>query len=251
MNLMAGLVALVLCQAEAKDEALGAAKKVVELKNYAWKGTMKFEGNLPFGNNEIPEMKFEGSHDADKGTHMLTDSNEYLKVGDKTVTRPRGEWRVVESRDGDGERRGGGRGGMGRMFGAFGGTPKAPHDELKDPDQAISDVRKEDAKEKAGEVECTVYTCTLREDAARENAPFGRMIERMGDAEITGSVKLWVDESGQILQYQSTTKVIASFQGNDFEISVVRTTEIKDIGKANVEIPEDAKKAMETRRQDN
>jgi hypothetical protein len=251
---MTGALAILLglFQAEAKDEAIGAAKKMVELKNYGWKGSMKFDGNLPFGgNNEIPEAKFEGSHDADKGTHMLTDSTEYLKVGEKTVSRPRGEWRLEEERDGGGGFGGrGGRGGMGRMFGMFGGAPKMPHEELKDPDGKISDVKKEDAKEKVGEVECAVYSCTLREDAARDMAPFARMLERIPDSTVSGSLKLWVDESGQVLKYETTTKVAASFQGNDFEVSVIRSTELKDVGKAKVEIPDDAKKVLETKKSD-
>jgi len=247
------LLAALLAQAEAKDEAIGAAKKVVEMKNYSWKGSMKFEGNLPFGGNngEMPEMKFEGSHDADKGTHMLTDSTEYLKVGEKTVSRPRGEWRIVDPQDQGGfGGRGGGRGGMGRMFGMFGGAPKLPSEELKDPDGKISDVKKEDAKDKVGDIECVVYACTLRDDAAREMAPFGQWLERMGNSEVTGTLKFWVDESGQILKYESTTKIVASFQQNDFEISVKRSTEIKDVGKAKVEIPEDAKKLLEKKSSD-
>jgi hypothetical protein len=242
--LATALVALM--QSDAKDEALGAGKKLAESKNYSWKGSSKFEGDLPFGGNQgqaMPEIKVEGSHVDGTGTRILTETSEYIKVGDKTVTRPRGEWRVVEENAGDGFR-GGGRG-MGRMFGGFGGVPKAPHDDFKNLDTKITDIAKAEAKEKIGETECTVYSGKLQDDAAKEGLPFGRMLERMGDATVTGTFKYWVDGEGNLVKFQYSTKVAASFQGNDFEFTFVRAVEISDVGKAKVEIPDDAKKALE------
>ncbi len=240
--------------AQEKDEVAAAAKKLTETKNYAFKGTSKTEGNLPFGGGGggaggIPEQKFQGVYDSATGLVVSNDANEWVKVGDITVTRPKAEWRVVEQPAAGGGGRGG-RGGMGGMMGGmFGGAPKAPHEDLKDFGTKLAGAKKADAKETIGETECSVYSGDLTDEATKESLPFGRMMERFAaDAEIKGTSKVWIDGEGNICKYETTVRVAASFQGNDFEISIVRTVSVFDAGKAKVEIPEGAKAAIEKRK---
>jgi len=239
-----------------KSEVGDAAKKIAESKSYSWKGSLKFEGQLPFGGGggggggaDIPEQTFSGSFEDGVGSHILTDASEFISVGDKSVTRPRGEWRMVEAPGGGGGGGGGGnpfgRGGMGRMMGMFSGTPKSPHDELKEIDTKLSSAKKSALAEKVGEIDCTVYECELTEDAARENAPMGRFLDRIPDTQVSGTLKVWVDGEGRPAKFQLTVKVSASFQGNDFEVSTVRTVSISKFGETKVTIPEDAKAVLE------
>ncbi len=247
------ILALAVCfvvQTE-KGEVADAAKKVADAKSYSWKGSLKFEGQLPFGGGggggggDIPEQTFSGTFEDGVGSHILTDTSEFISVGDKSVTRPRGEWRMVEAPGGGGGGNPFGRGGMGRMMGMFSGTPKSPHDELKDVDTKLSTAKKSAMNEKVGEIDCAVYECELTEDAARENAPMGRFLDRIPDAQVTGTLKAWVDGEGRLVKFQLTVKVAASFQGNDFEISTVRTVSLSKFGETKVTIPDDAKAVLE------
>lgn len=243
-----------------KAEVCAAVEKAVLDEGYTWTGTQKFEGQLPFGGRggggggagAIPESRFSGRHQKGVGTHLVTDSMEFLTVGDKTVSRPRGEWRLVGSPEG-GDRPGGGRGPGGRgmggaFFGMMGGIPRAPHQDLQNLDRKISKAHKAAAGERVGETDCDVYECELTEDAAREAAPFGRFLERLEDSEVIATLKACVDGAGRLVRYTLSIKVSASFQGNDFEITAMRTVTLADFGTAKVEIPADAKAALEGRR---
>lgn len=222
-----------------KDEIVAAGKKVIEGKSYSWSGTLKFEGQLPFGGGqEIPEAKFSGTQDG-HATHIVTDSAEFIRVGDRTVRRPRGEWRLVEENP-EGEFR---RGGFGRFMGMM-AAPRSPADEFAKLEDSIRHASKADATEKVGDAECTVYSGDLTEEAALQAAPMGRMVERMG-GEASGTFKVWVDPEGRICKYEVTIKVSGSVQGNDFEITSIRTVTLKDFGTAKVEVPPEAKAALE------
>lgn len=240
-----------------KAEVCAAVEKAFAEASYSWTGTLKFEGQLPFGGRggrggggQIPESKFSGHHQKDVGTHLLTDSMEFLTVGDKTISRPRGEWRLVGRPEG-GDRfgGGGGRGMGGAIFGMIGGPPGPPHLDLQDLDRKISKAHKAPAGERVGETDCDVYECELTEEAAREAAPLGRFLERLDDSQVIATLKACVDSDGRrLLRYTLSIKVSASFQGNDFEVTTSRTVTLADFGAAKVEIPADAKAALEGRR---
>jgi hypothetical protein len=239
-----------------KDEVCAAVEKSVGAESYSWKGASKFEGQLPFGGRggggEIPESKFSGRHQKDVGTHLLTDAVEFITVGDKTVSRPRGEWRLTGSQEGGDRPGGGGRGpggrGMGGMFGMLGGSPRAPHQDLEGLDRKIAKAHKAAGGERVGDADCSVYECELTENAAREAAPFGRFLERLEDSEVTATLQAFVDAEGRLLKYVLKIKVSASFQGNDFEVSTSRSVTLSDFGSAKVEIPAEAKAALEGKR---
>jgi hypothetical protein len=232
-----------------KEDLVNAAKKVADAKSYSFKGETKME--LPAiggqgGGNQDPQ-KFEGKHEAEVGTHILTDSQEVVKIGNKTASRPRAEWRVTTDGAEGGDQGGGRRGGFGRMLGGMGGRARAPHEDFKDFGSKLEKVTKSDKKETIGEYECDVYNADLTEDAAKALLPGGGMMGRMqqqAEIEIKGKGKFWVMD-GAIVKSELTASLVGSFQGNDFEMSATRTTSIFDIDKTKVTIPEDAKKAID------
>ena len=236
-----------------KDDVAAAAKRAVEAKNYSFKGETKtdmpsFGGG---GEQERPPSKFKGKHDSEAGSHILTENQEIVKFKGKTAVRPRADWRVIDESEEGGQRRrrrGFGRG-MGRMLGGGRGFV-APHEELKDFDAKISKAEKTDATETVGEIDCSVYNVTFTEEAALAMFPVGRMMERMEDAELTATGKLWIDGEGNILKYQTDVSFSGAFRDNDFEMSRTRTVMLYDIGRTEVKIPESAKKAIEGQEED-
>ena len=120
-----------------------------------------------------------------------------------------------------------------------------PHEDLKDFGDKIDEATNTDKTEMVGETDCTVYKITLTEEAATAMIPMSRMLERMEDVEIEGTGKVWLDEDGNIHKYTTNVTVVASFNGNDFEIGMERTVSVYAIGKTEVEIPKGAKKAIE------
>jgi len=233
--------------ADEKEDLANAAKKSSEAKNYSFKGESKTE--LPaFGGGQggPQESKFEGKFESGVGTIILTDQQEIVKVGGKTASRPRAEWRVTND-NAEGGGGGGGRGGRGGMMGGMlgRGTTKAPHEDLKDFGAKIEKATKADRKETIGETECEIISFTLTEDAAKAMMPGGGMMGRMAqDATITGEGKAFIAD-GAIVKIEVTVKITASFQGNDFEVTTTRSTLIYDVDKTKVEIPADAKKAID------
>lgn len=251
MNSIA-LLAFLVCPAQDKDDIVSAAKKLAEAKNYSFQGVSKFDGQLPFGGGggggeqQIPEAKFSGSYDAEKALVMLTDTNEYVKIGKVLVTRPRAEWRVVEEQPAEG---GGGRqfgrGGRG-MMGMFGRAPKAPHEEFADFASKLGSAKKTDKTETVGETDGTIYEADLSEEYAKELNPMSRMLDRMGGGgEVTGKARFWIDADGNLLKIETTSTLSADIQGNAIEISSIRTITIHGVGTTKVEIPAGAKEAID------
>jgi hypothetical protein len=58
-----------------------------------------------------------------------------------------------------------------------------------------------------------------------------------------GSVKIWLKD-GVLAKYEYKVQATMSFQGNDMDIDRTTTVEIKDVGSAKVEVPEEAKKKL-------
>ena len=97
-------------------------------------------------------------------------------------------------------------------------TFKAPHEELKDLAKGFKEVKKAEKPEKIGDVDCAVYSSDLT-DEAMKNAPLGRMLGQFGGAAtVTGSARVWVDGSGNVLVYEISTKAALEIQGNQIEL---------------------------------
>jgi hypothetical protein len=246
---MSSLLVLILAAQDAQQAVVDAAKKLADAGNYSFKGEVSME--LPDmgggGGGEPPApQKFEGKH-GEAGTTITTDTQEIVRIKDKTATRPRAEWRVIPAEGEGGEgRRGGGRRGLGGMMGGS-RSMKAPHEDLAGVDKNLKDVQDAGKKETVGESECSLYTAKMTDEAARGMFGSGRSMGRMmEEAEFTGKASIWIDGEGRIAKYETTVTILAVMQGNEVEMSTTRTVMIYDVGTTKVEIPEGAKKAIES-----
>lgn len=230
-----------------EDAVLEAAKSLQSAKNYSFKGeTLTELPDMGGGGGEAPEpQKFEGKHDTDIGTTILTPTQEIVRYKGRTASRPRAEWRVQPEEGDEGGRRGGGR--RGGMMGRFGGgAARAPHEDLADLGDKIKSVKGGEKKETVGEDECTLYEAEMTEEAAM--AAFGgggRMGRMMEGAEFDGDLKVWIDGHGRIAKYEARISVFASTEQGDFEMSATRTVMLYAFDETKVEIPDGAKDAIE------
>ena len=60
-----------------------------------------------------------------------------------------------------------------------------------------------------------------------------------------GSVKFWIKD-GVLTKYETQVSGKLSFNGNEMDLDRTTTTEFKDVGASTVEVPEDAKKKIES-----
>ncbi|HXX94081.1 MAG TPA: hypothetical protein VEN81_10630 [Planctomycetota bacterium] len=237
--------------ADDKEDLASAIRKLSDARNYSFKGQQKTDlpalGAFGAGGGGPQENKYEGQVDAREGTHILTEAQEIVRIGDKTAIRPRGDWRVLDENPA-----GGGGRNLGRMMGQLGGLrpPRAPHEELKDLASKLERASRDGKKETVGETECDVYSFDLSEDGAKGLFPMGGMMGRLGggnaDVKFRGKGKGWVAD-GLLVKLETVATLSASFNGNDFDVSTTRTVSIHDVGKTRVEIPEDAKKAIKAK----
>ena len=241
------MIALALTFALAQEDAvLEAAKTFESAKNYSFKGESLMEmPDFGGGGEEPVPQKFEGKHDADIGTTLLTDTQEIVRYKGHTATRPRAEWRVQpEEGDEGGGRRGGGRRGM---MGRMGGGARTPQEDLAGLGDKFKSVEGGEKKETVGEDECTLYEAELTEDAAMAlfgggGRGLGRMTE---EAEFDGEMKIWIDNQGRIARYETKVAVFASTAQGEFEMTATRTVTIYAVGETKVEIPDGAKDAID------
>jgi hypothetical protein len=243
--LMAAFAAQV--RADDKEDLLLLSKKASELKNYSFKGKTTLEPPAIAGAAApVQESAFEGQVDLAEGTHLLTDAQEIVRFGGKTVVRPRSGWHVIE--EGPGGTPGRTPGSLGLLAGLR--PPRAPHEDFKELGSKIEKASKADKREAVGETECDVYAFELTGDGARSIFPGGGMAGRFGgergNAKFKGCGKAWV-AGGAIVKLDVAASLSTSFNGNEFEITSFRTFSIFDVGKTRVEIPDDAKKATKAK----
>ena len=90
----------------------------------------------------------------------------------------------------------------------------------------------------------------LTDEAVKELMTFGGGRRRDGSEapapeNAKGSVKFWVKE-GALTKVEYHVEGTLSFNGNTMDLKRTTTTEIKDAGKVTVEVPEEAKKKIES-----
>jgi hypothetical protein len=249
---LASLIGLALSArawADDKEDLGKAAQKAAALESYAFKTEITVEA--PFGNlgNQIPGL--EGKYQKDVGTHVRAgDRGEFFRKGDKVfVKNGQGEWQALENFQGGGQ---GGQEGQQRRRLAAGRmmlrNMKAPHEELKDFEKLLKETQKEEKADKVGDRECAVYGGELSEEGLKAS-PLGRMAGQFGqfgggNFEIKGKGRAWVDADGNLVKYQLSTVISGDFNGNAFEATMVRASEITEAGRAKVEVPEGVQKLL-------
>jgi hypothetical protein len=201
------LLAGSLFAADAKDDVKNAAKKLAGAGGYAWKSTVEAAGGGGGGGGMRPGPT-EGKIGKD-GMAMLTmtrgeNTIEAVVMGTKGAIKTADGWQSIAEAE------------------DLAGKTK----ELKKTDDAFG-----------GE---------LTEEAVKGLLTFGPG-RGGGEAPVVsnakGSVKFWLKD-GVLAKYEVKVQGTVSRGGNDREVDRTTKVEIKDVGTAKVEVPEDAKKKL-------
>src|SRR5262245_19021649 len=213
-------VTLIAAEDAAKEEVLSAAKKLKE--NYSWKSTVD-AGTF----NTITEGKTDKDGLASLSMKTGDTTREAFVKGGKGAVKSADEgWQSLSELE---TASGGGRGRqfMLRRLQNF----KAPADEVARLVSKTKEIKKEG----------DVYSGELTEAGAKELLAFGR---RTGsDAPepkgAKGSVKFWTKD-GLLSKYELKQQGTLSFNGQDRDIDVTTTVEIKEVGTTKFEVPDEA-----------
>lgn len=235
-----------------KAELEKATKKAAEWSSYAYAESRDTEGS--WGPSRGPS-KSEGAFQKDAGLTTKSDESEAIKVGDGVVYKDRdGAWKKVPKEEPRPEGEGGRRGDWRTMRYR---NLRAPHESLAGLETKLKAVKMGEATEKISDAECVVFSGDLTEEAVKEMSQRGGRGGRGGgelsDATYEGTVKVWVDDEYRIRKVVMETTVAGAWEGRDgmpggdFEMTTIRTTEFTKIGEAKVEVPEEAKKALEAK----
>jgi hypothetical protein len=237
------LFAVAVLLADEKDDVAAAAKKLQERSSFSFKGETRTEmPGMMGGMGDSDPSTFEGKYEKDVGSFIKTPTHEFITVGDKTATRPLSDWKLLEDEaDPMALQK--------RMMSMMSGSRavRSPHLDFKDFGSKIAKAKKS-KRDMVGETACDLYEVEFTEDAAKEiltdMLPWGNMMGMMPDTEITGSAKVWIDDDGRILKYESKGSLSANAGGMDLEMSASRTVTFSNFDETKVEIPEDVKKLM-------
>lgn len=219
--LLAG--ALVTVQADPKDEATAAAKKLGEQANYSWK-------------SEFDSGNFSGSTEGKTEREGLTSLS--MSFGDNTteavlqgskgaVKLPDQEWQSLSELASSTEQ------GRGRFMVRRLQTFKGPAAELQDLVSKTKDLAKDG----------DTYSGDLTEAGAKDLLTFRRRGNSNGPANAKGSLKIWTKD-GMVSKYQVKLQGTVNFNGEDRDIDRTTTTEIKEVGTTKVTVPDAAKSKL-------
>jgi len=242
------LIATALVLALARDEKsdlLAAAKKAAEAKSCSFRGETRLvlpEGLDRSGGGD--PVRFEGKAERDGTAWVKTDAFEYMMAGGKTVVRPVSEWKPLRDDGSDVQR---------LLYQGLSGArpPRPPHEEFATWARSVMTVKRSETKEMIGDRGTRVYEIEFTSEHARELVqslfPMGKWMDRIPLDRPTGSAKAWVDNDGRILKTEISAKIAGSLQGSQVQLVATRTTTFSDFDAAKVQIPDDARKALEAK----
>ncbi len=245
MHLILSAAALLAGVADAKEDLLAAIKKLAEAPGYAWTTTPK--SNAPEGGGQgrrrmglgAGEGRIEKEGAAWVSMKMGESAVEALLKGDKVAVKSGAEWKAASDLQGEG--------------GAA--APQRPPDPAAMLARGLKSFKApaataESLASKAKEIKAEadgLYTAELTEEGAKEllaggaARPGGRG-PQVADAK--GSVKFWVKD-GVLTKYEHAVSGKMTFGEREVPIDRTTTVEIKDVGSAKVEIPEEAKAKLQ------
>jgi hypothetical protein len=198
-----------------------AARKTAALRGYAF----KIEGDGLGGRGVLVE----GKHEKGQPAFFIADRIEFGRKGEVLVYKDAGKWQRTKT---------GIQSDPLRILGASAKVREArlPHEELSDLVKALKGARQGERKVEG----FTVYTGTFDEDGARKLTPVGlRSVARSGEA------KLWVSGDGDVQKYTFTIRLQGNIGSVEVDGHMKRTVTLTDRGTARVELPDEAKKALE------
>jgi hypothetical protein len=212
-----------------KDDVTAAAKKLADT-SYSWKMTMDLGPNSQFTPGPT-----EGKVEKDGYKWLSSSFQDNTSIGlakdKKVVVKTDDGWKTSEE-IGDG---GGGFDAnvfMARRLQNL----KAPGDEIQDLISKSGELKK-DGDAISGDLTKEGAESLLAGGFGRRNA------NRPPPKEAKGSVKFWIKD-GEISKYEVKVSGKVEFQDQEREIQRTTTTEIKDVGKTKIEVPDDAKKKL-------
>lgn len=227
-----------------KDELGKAAKETGKLESYAFRVEFDVEG-APGGMTERPPV--EGRYNKNDGLHVkIGDYMEVARKGDKTAwKRGRGDWEEVRPRGG-GEGELPGSADFERLMSQI----KAPHEEMDGFETRFKEIERTSETERIGREDARLFRGPLTDQGVKDSLPFKDLMDGIlrwiPNAKIEGKAKAWVGENGKILKYEIETWLIGDFNGAEFEVTFIRTVELSDLNDTKPEIPEEARKLIET-----
>ncbi|HVU33620.1 MAG TPA: hypothetical protein VHE61_09315 [Opitutaceae bacterium] len=221
--LLAATCVPALCLATPLDDIKAAAKKLADAPTYGWTATTENAGGGGFGAGTAT-----GVTEKDGYTVLTREFN-----GNTFQSARKGDKVVLQNRDGDWVT----REDMMQQFGATGASPRSGFFGVPTPAEQVVDLATgaKDLKVADGAI-----TGDLAEKSAAELLRFGRNAPKSA----TASVKIWLKD-GALAKYELHLKgTITGRDGEDREVDRTTTTEVKDVGSAKVQVPEEAKKLL-------
>jgi hypothetical protein len=223
-------------KADAKADLKAACQKLGG-ESYAWVSTPKSEGAGGGQGGRFQAGPTEGKTEKDGYTCISTKAGENtleaaLKGGKAAVKTAEG-WKAPADF---------GQGGQGRRdpaasFARGLANFKAPAASA----EALADALREVKDEGEG-----VYSGDLTEEGVKAQLAFGGRPggQAPSIAEPKGTAKFWVKE-GQLVKFEYNVQGKMTFGQREVAINRTTTVEIKDIGSAKVELPEEAKAKLQ------
>ena len=224
--------------AASNDAVAKAAKQLAEKGNYGWTQTVKSEGGGGGGGggggNRMAAGPTEGKINKDGVAYMVMKFGEDRTFesavkGEKVAIKGQDGWQAPPE-PGQGGGGGGQRGGfMGRGMRNF----KSPAAQAEDIASKVKELKS------AGE---GVYAGDLTEDGVKALMSFGGRGGQNAPeiAGAKGSAKFWVKD-GLLCKFEYNVQGKVTFNDQEREINRTTTVEIKDVGTAKVELPDEAK----------
>jgi hypothetical protein len=206
-----------------KETVQKAVTKLQSASSYAWTANYTMGGDGGGGGGGKMEGKADKSGQATMnlefgGGNMLMDM---AIKGTNGAMKRDGEWQSFADIAAENPR-----------FGAMLKEIKTPAKQLTDLLKYTGDLKVQDG----------VYSADLSAAGVKEMLAFGRS----AGIEVSnpkGSVKFWVKD-GNLTKFEYQNSGTVSFDGNDRDLDVKTTVEIKDVGTAKVTIPEEAAKKL-------
>jgi len=225
--------------ADDKEDLAKAAEKTRALENYRFKGKIEVDG-VPFISEPID---YTGSYVKDQGfIASMGPVGTIFRVEKKVAVKDAetGIWSLVKA----GQQKVG-EGPMAGQIPVVARGLKPPHEEFRKFEERFKEIRKKDATEKVGDLDCAVYEGPLTENGVRSMLPGGVGV-LLGKGTYEGTARAWIGgPEGRIVKFKADCKIEIDDGARTTELTVSRTTEFSDVGAAKVEIPAEVKKLFE------
>ena len=209
-----------------KEDVQAAAKKLADAPSYAW--TTKTEGGF-FGGTS--EGKAEKDGFVVVKITFQDNTAEAVKKGEKGAVKTDSGWKSFEEAAESGDQ---GQPNRERFIAMMMRNYKAPAAVVEQILAGSKDVKQ------SGDA----FEAELTEQGAKDMLRFGGRRGGTNAPEISGAkgtAKFWMKE-GSLSKVEYRLQGSINFNGQDRDIDRTTTIEIKDVGSAKVEVPEEARK---------